>query len=168
MNQSPFYDLFIGAEKFKLHFPLVRDCVGPDWLETGELVRNGSAEAEVEEIEAVPLGGSRYRLAERCSGPFTSLRLYWGDEFLADRSQGNTLNMTKVVVPRTYEHYRWLISGGFKNENPIAKLVHEVDGGWETVAVGILTLTVPTLRALEFQSRMNSAGLLPGFLTLED
>ena len=94
--------------------------------------------------------------------------MYWGDEFFADRSQGNTLNLTKVVVPRTNEHVRWLISGGFKNENLIAQLVHEVGGGWETVAVGILTLTVPALRAHEFHSRMNAAGLLPGLLTLED
>ena len=168
MSPSPFYDQLFGAEKFRLIFPLARDCVGPDWLESGELVRKNGWEPEIEEIEAVSLGGNRYRLAERCLGPFTSLRLYWGDEFFADRSQGNKLNLTKVVVPRTYEHYRWLISAGFKNENPIAELVHEVGGGWETVAVGMLTLTVPALRVQEFHSRMNAAGLLPGLLTLED
>lgn len=167
-NPSPFYDHLIGAEKFSLIFPLSRDLAGPDWSDSGEIIGTDGGETEIEEIEAVSLGDSRYRLAERCLGPFTSLRLYWGDEFFADRSQGNTLNLTKVVVPRTYEHYRWLISGGLKNENPIAELVHEVGGGWETVAVGILTFTVPALRAQEFHSRMNAAGLLPSLMTLED
>jgi len=92
MNTSPFYDLLTDAEKFRLLFPLVRDCVGPDWLDSGELVRSDGGQMEEEEIEAVSLGDSRYRLAERCWGPFTSLRLYWGDEFLADRSDGNMLN----------------------------------------------------------------------------
>lgn len=167
-NPSPFYDLLEGAEKFTLTFPLTRDCVGPDWLESGELVRDKNEGIETEDIEAVSLDGNRFRLAERCLGPFTSLRLYWGDEFIADRSSGNTLNLTRVVVPRTFEHFRWLTSGGFKNENPIAELVHEVGGGWETVAVGILTLTVPASRSQEFQSRLCAAGLLPGLLTLED
>lgn len=167
-NPSPFYDQLEGAEKFTLSFPLTRDCVGPDWLESGELVRSKNEGIETEDIEAVCLGENRYRLAERCLGPFTSLRLYWGDEFLADSSTGNTLILTRVVVPRIYEHYRWLISGGFKNEHPIANLVHEVGGGWETVAVGILTLTVPAARSQEFHSRMNAAGLRSGLLTLED
>jgi len=78
------------------------------------------------------------------------------------------LNLTKVMVPSTYDHCRWLISSKFNNENPIAKLVHEVGGGWETVAVGILTLTVPASRAQEFQFKMNAAGLRPGVLKLED
>jgi hypothetical protein len=165
---SPFYDQLTNAEKFNLVFPLGHDIAGPFWLDSGDLVRLDSSENEAEDIEAVSLGRNRYRLAEQCFGPFSSLRLHWGDEFFAERSQGNTLNLTKVVVPRTYEHYRWLISGGFKNEKPIAELVHEVGGGWETVAVGMLTLTVPAVRAQEFRSRMNAAGLLPGLLTLED
>ena len=165
---SPFYELFEGAEKFTLTFPLTRDCVGPDWLESGELVRSNNEGIETEEIEAVSLGGNRYRLAERCLGPFTSLGLYWGDEFFADCDVGNALNLTKVVVPRTFEHFHWLTSGGFKNENPIAELVHEVGGGWETVAVGILTLTVPASRVQEFHLRMGAAGLQPGLLTLEN
>ena len=168
MNPSPFYDQLTGAEKFSLIFPLDRECAGPGWLESGELVVTLGGEDEAEDIEAVSLGGSRYRLAERCFGPFSSLRLHWGDEFFADLSQENRLNLTKVVVPRPFAHYRFLGSGGFNNTNPIAELVHEVGGGWETVAVGMLTLTVPVLRAQEFQFKMNAAGLLPGVLRLED
>jgi hypothetical protein len=168
MNPSPFYDQLTGAEKFSLIFPLSQDLAGPNWSDSGEVIQTDGSEIETEEIEAVSLGKNRYRLAERCLGPFTCLRLYWGDEFFADHLGENTLKLTKVVVPRTYEHFRWLISGGFKNANPIAELVHEVGGGWETVAVGMLTLTVPALRAQEFHSRMNAAGLLPGLLMLEN
>lgn len=162
-NPSPFYDQLVGAEKFSLIFPLSEDCAGPSWLESGELVHSGDGE-----IEAVSLGGNRYRLAERCLGPFSSLWLHWGDEFFANRSEGNALTMTHLALPRPFEHFRYLTSGGFKNANPIAELEHEVGGGWETVAGGMLTLTVPAWRAQEFQSRMNAAGLLPGALTLAD
>jgi len=168
MNPSPFYDQLTGAEKFSLVFPPDQDGAGPYWSESGELVRADDVETEAEDIEAVSLGSNRYRMAERCAGPFSSLRLHWGDEFFADRSEGNTLNLTKLVVPRPYEHFRFLTSYGFKNANPIAEIVHEVGGGWETVGGGVLTLTVPVLRTQEFQSKMNAAGLLPGVLRLED
>ncbi len=167
-NPSPFYDQLVGAEKFSLIFPLSEDCAGPSWLESGELVHSGDCEIETEDIEAVSLGSSRYRLAERCLGPFSSLRLHWGDEFFADRLDGNSLRISKLVVPRPFEHFRYLTSGGFKNSNPIAEILHEVGGGWEAVAGGMLTLTVPALRTQEFQSRMNAAGLLPGLLSLAD
>jgi len=73
-----------------------------------------------------------------------------------------------LMVPRPYEHFRFLTSSDLKNANPIAEIVHEVGGGWETVAGGVLTLTVPVSRTQEFQSKMNAAGLLPGVLRLED
>ena len=168
MSSSPFYDQLTGAEKFSLVFPPDLDGVGPYWLESGELVRADDVETEAEDIEAVSLGCNRYRMAERCFGPFSSLRLHWGDEFFADRSVGNTLSLTKLVVPRPYEHFRFLTSSGLKNANPIAEIVHEVGGGWETVGGGVLTLTVPILRTQEFQLKMNAAGLLPGVLRLED
>jgi hypothetical protein len=168
MNPSPFYDQLTGAEKFSLVFPPDRSGVGPYWLESGELVCADDVETEAEDIEAVSLGGNRYRLAERCLGPFSSLRLHWGDEFFADRSEGNILSLTKLLVPRPFEHFRFLTSSGFKNANPIAEIVHEVGGGWDAVAGGMLTLTVPALRAQEFQFKMNAAGLLPGVLRLED
>jgi hypothetical protein len=167
-NPSSFYDQLVGAEKFSLIFPLSEDCAGPCWLGSGELVHSVDGETDTEEIEAVSLGRNRYRLTERCLGPFSSLRLHWGDEFFGDRLEGNTLSISKVVVPRPFEHFRFLTSGEFKNANPIAELVHEVGGGWETAAGGMLTLTVPALRVQEFQSRMNSAGLLPGVLRLAD
>ena len=97
-NPSPFYDQLVGAEKFSLLLPLFVDCAGPSWLESGELGHSGDGEIETEDIEAVSLGGNRYRLAERCLGPFSSLRLHWGDEFFADRLDGNKLKLSKLVA----------------------------------------------------------------------
>lgn len=168
INPSPFYDQMTGAEKFSLVFPLDQENVGPYWLESGELVLFDGVATEVEDIEAVSLGSNQYRLSERCLGPFSSLRLHWGDEFFADRSEENTLNLTKLVVPQPFEHFRFLTSGGFKNTNLITEIVHEMGGGWETVAGGMLTLTVPALRVQEFQSKMNAAGLMPSVLRLVD
>ena len=71
-------------------------------------------------------------------------------------------------MPRAFEHYRFVTSSGFTNDGPIATIVHQVGGGWETVASGMLTLTVPILRAGEFRQLMNAAELLPGVLRLED
>ena len=168
ISPSPFYDQLTGAEYFRLVFPLGQDGAGPYWLDSGELVRPNGVEIEAEDIEAVSLGGNRYRLAERCLGPFSSLRLHWGDEFFADWSEGNTLRLTNLVVPRPFKHFRFLTSAGFNNSNHIAVIVHAVGGGWESVACGVLTLTVPTLRAQEFQSNLYADGLLPGVLKLED
>ncbi|MBP8902252.1 MAG: hypothetical protein KBG41_06505 [Thiobacillaceae bacterium] len=36
------------------------------------------------------------------------------------------------------------------NEEPLAVLVHRFDGGWETVAGGMLTLSVPAGVATDF------------------
>lgn len=165
-NPNPFYDQLTGAENFSLLFPADQDGFGPYWLESGELVRFDGVETEAENIEAVSLGSNRYRLAERCLGPFSCLRLQWGDEFFAFRSNKNSLSLTKLVTPRKFEHFRYLTATGFKDTSLIAEIVHEVGGGWETVAGGMLTLTVPALRAQEFQSKLNAAGLLPEELRL--
>ena len=167
-NPSPFYDLLNGAEKFSLVFPPSQEGTGPYWLETGDLVCADGVDAEDEDIKAVPLGEDRYRLAEKSFGPFSSLRLHWGDEFIAERVDGNVLQLSSVVMPRRFEHYRFLTSPGFTSDNPIAMIVHQEDGGWETVAGGMLTLTVPMLRVAEFQQLIKAAELLPGVLRLVD
>ena len=100
-------------------------------------------------------------------GPFSSLRLHWGDEFIAARHDGNKLVLTKLVVPRKFEHFRFLTSAGFKNSSPVAELVHELGGGWETVAIGMLTITVPAARAQEFIAKARAQNLYLG-LGLED
>lgn len=169
-NPSPFYDLLIGADSFSLVFPINQEGTGPHWLETGDLVCADGflAEVEDEDIEAVPLGEDRYRLAEKSFGPFSSLRLHWGDEFIAERVGGNVLQLSRVVMPRKFEHYRFMISSRFASDGPIATIVHQVDGGWETMAGGMLTLTVPMLRVSGFHQLMKAADLLPGVMPLED
>ena len=167
MRLSPFYDDLTGADKFGLIFPLDNEAAGPYWLDSGELNCADGAESEVEDIEAVVLGNDRYRLAEKCMGPFSSLRLHWGDEFIAEHLDGNKLLLTKMVVPRKFEHFRFLTSAGFKNSNPVAELAHKLGGGWETVAIGMLTITVPVLRAQEFIAKVRAANLKIGF-GLED
>jgi hypothetical protein len=82
-SPSPFYEQLNGAEKFSLSFPLGSDLAGPFWTDAGELLRPDGIETEVEDIEAIVLGNDRYRLTEQCMGPFSSLRLHWGDEFIA-------------------------------------------------------------------------------------
>ena len=166
-NSSSFYDQLIGAKKFNLFFPSDQDGSGPFWTQTGELTRTGDTPWEEEEIEAVSLGANRYRLAESCLGPFSSLRLHWGDEFFAEHSSAGKLRLTRVVAPKEFEHFRFLTSAGFANENTIAVIVHELNGGWETVAAGMLTLTVPSSRVQEFHSKMKAVDLLPGVLRLE-
>ena len=163
-----FYDHLLGAEKFSLIFPLSEDRNGLSWLESGKLIQSGDGEIETEDIEAVSLGGNRYRLAERCLGPFSNLRLHWGDEFFAVRTDGSTLTMTHLALPRPFTHFRYFSSGSLKNSKLIEEIVHEVGGGWETVAGGMLTLTVPVLRVQEFKLRMNATGLLRGVLRLVD
>jgi hypothetical protein len=167
-NPSSFYNQLAGAEKFSLVFPPDKDGFGPHWVESGELVRADGVQTEVEDIEAVSLGSNRYRLADRCSGPFSSLRLHWGDEFFADRTDETTLTLTKLAAPQPFEHFRYFTSSGFDNADVMAHIVHAVGGGWETVAGGMVTLTVPATRAQEFQSKLNAAGLQPGPIRLTD
>ena len=78
------------------------------------------------------------------------------------------LVLQKVLTPRKFVSYRFLTSVGFNSENPIAQLLHSLGGGWETVAGGVLTLTVPVEMEEQFNRRMESDGLCPGVITLGD
>jgi hypothetical protein len=53
-----------------------------------------------------------------------------------------------------------MVPRGFNNENPLARLVHSLDGGWESVAGGMLTLTVPTTKAVDFEVAAKLANLI--------
>lgn len=165
-NPSPFYSLFEGATKAVLGFPADDDFIGPFWNELGELdTTRGSGWSE-EKVAVVALGGNRYRLAVCMDGPFSSLRLYWGDEFMAEPAGGNKLTLHSVVVPQRFTHFRFMVSG-FGSQHPLAEQVHAMGGGWELVAQGILTLTVAAEHAAEFEHRMHEQGLAPGVLSLE-
>jgi len=163
---SAFYGLVEEATEAVLLFPADGDSGGPFWNERGELDCVRCKDWDEEDVGIVALGGNRYRLAERLMGPFSGLRLYWGDEFEADQTDDGTLTITSVVVPRRYAHFRFLASK-FNNDHPLAKHLHAMDGGWETVATGMLTLTVPVEHGPEFQRLMCEEGLAPGMITLE-
>lgn len=163
---SAFYGLVEEATKTVLLYPADGDSGGPFWNERGELDLVRGKDWDEEDVGIVPLGGNRYRLAERLMGPFSGLRLYWGDEFTADQADDGTLRLTAIVVPRRYAHFRFLASK-FNSDHPLAKHLHAMGGGWETVATGMLTLTVPAEHGTEFQRLMFEEGLAPGVITLE-
>lgn len=163
---SAFYGLVEEATEAVLLFPADGDSGGPFWNERGELDCVPCKDWDEEDVGIVTLGGNRYRLAERLMGPFSGLRLYWGDEFEADQTDDGTLTITSVVVPRRYAHFRFLASK-FNNHHPLAKHLHAMGGGWETVATGMLTLTVPVEHGPEFKRLMCEEGLAPGMITLE-
>lgn len=165
MEPSPFYDLFEGAEPLMLVFPAC-DCAGPFWDDEGNLVRQPDDEMAGERIEAVRLGPVHYRLACRSDGPFSCLRLYWGDEFYASTAGDGSLTLTRVVVPRPFAHHRFLTSAPFGNDTPAAMLVHELGGGWEAVAGGMLTMSVPAVRSTELLRRLAEEHCAPGALRL--
>lgn len=166
---SNFYSLVEDAVDAVLEFPFDEDSVGgPFWHDDGQLDLKHCKEWDQEDVGVVPLGGDRYRLAERQMGPFSGLRLYWGDEFIANKGEDGTLRLTSVCMPRPYSHFRFSTSGGFNNEHQLAQHLHALGGGWEAVAVGMLTLTVPSANADELQRLMYEEGLAPGFITLDD
>lgn len=59
------------------------------------------------------------------------------------------------------------LHGAFNNEHQLARHLHSLGGGWEAVAGGMLTLTVPAERASELKRLMYVEGLAPGVLPLE-
>ena len=152
---SGFYLLVEKAVDVVLEFPADGDSGGPFWNDAGQLDLVRCKEWDQEEVGVVPLGGNRYRLAERQLGPFSGLRLYWGDEFNADKGEDGTLRLTSVCMPRLDAHFRLLTSGGFSNDHQLAQHLHSLGGGGEAVAGGVLTLTVPAERASHLQRLMD-------------
>jgi len=91
---SGFYLLLEDAANVVLEFPVDDDSGGPFWSDDGQLDLVRCKEWDQEEVGVVPLGGNRYRLAERQMGPFSRRRLYWGDEFNAGKGVDGTLRLT--------------------------------------------------------------------------
>lgn len=154
MNQnsrypSPFYAQFEGASQYRLRYPVDENDLGPYWLELGELIAGAGGQVW-ERIEAVDLGADRYRLACKVNAPFSGLRLNWGDEFLAEVAGRNRLRLLRVATPLAYRHYSLIVPRRLDNEEPLAVLVHRFGGGWEAVAGGMLTLSVPAGVAADF------------------
>jgi len=181
---SPFYAQFEDAQPYLLVYPSSDDEGGPHWSDTGDLIDLEDAEVMQESIQAVPLGKGRYRLAERCDGPFTCLRLNWGDEFEAEETEQGVLELQRVVMPQQYAHLRCSSDADlvperatayamphftagclkFSNKHPIAQLVHELHGGWESLTGGILTFTIPQANLPVFWQEIQARSLTLGSL----
>lgn len=157
-DPSEFYALVAGAADATLDFPVDENTEGPFWSEDGELDLTRCKAREREEVGVVPLGSNRYRLAERQMGPFSVLRLNWGDEFNADRGTDGTLRLTSVCMPKRYTHVHLFVGRGFTGEYEFVRRLHALGGGWELVAGGMLTLTIPRPHAAEFLRVLRAGG----------
>ena len=187
-DPSPFYAQFAEAQPYLLVYPRSDEEGGPHWSDTGDLIAPEDAEVTDESIQAVPLGKGRYRLAERCDGPFSALRLNWGDEFEAEETEPGTLELQRVVMPQQYAHLRCASDADlvpeqataftlpyfttdrikFSNDHPIAQLVHELHGGWESVPGCVLTFTIPQSNLPIFWREMQARDLRLGALELKN
>lgn len=166
-DTPPFYRQFDGAKPFRLTFPLDpgEDSLGsgPYWSADGEVLHRD--ESSFEEIYAVSLVDDRYLLASSYA-PFSQLRLSWGDEFVAKQTGEGELEITKVITPQRYIHYGWLIriASAAEDTAPLVAVAHQLGGGWERIAGGFFTVTVPTDRAAEFASALKAHGWSSHFL----
>ena len=155
---SSFYQALEKAQPYLLKFPIGADGTGPIWSVTGSLLESDNEEIESEPIESVPLGNNLFRLSELCNGPFSCLQLRWVDEFFAETNGRNELTFRGLKMPLSYQHYFLITAGGFSNDDPLSDVIHRFSGGWEVVAVGILTITVPMLQAKPFELEAASLG----------
>lgn len=139
---SPFYDLFLGARERTLIAPVDRHGEGPFWDDDGEVQRFEQGELLESVLAVVDLGAGRYRLAQNpFIGDFT--RLAWGDEFHGHEEASGAVRITRIAVPLRFRHERSLIGGRFLPGNPESDTIHALGGGWETIAGGILCVTLP-------------------------
>jgi hypothetical protein len=154
---SEFYKITVDGSEISLEFPADEQGIGPFWNEDGIIDLSKFEYWDEEIVSIVSLGDNRYRLAVNPS-PFSGIRLYWGDEFIANKIRENTLRITSICTPQPYFHARLMISGTFNNEHQVAHYLHSHNGGWEAMAGGILTLTVPAEHRSEFQRLLDEVG----------
>ena len=139
---SPFYDLLKGAQKYDLEFHVDENDEGPHWDDEGTPITTLTSSSEFVGVLAVSLGNGLYRLAENpVFEPLTTLN--WGDEFQAIEVFSGYLKLTKVVMPMKFRHEHKLISGSLTQGSELSNRIHELEGGWEIVAGGILIVTLP-------------------------
>ncbi len=140
--ESPFYNLLKGAQKYDLEFSVDENFEGPHWNEEGTPITTLTCSSELVSVLAVPLSNGLYRLAENpVFEPLTTLN--WGDEFQAIEVSSGYLKLTKVVMPMRFLHEHKLISEPLTQGSKLSNKIHELEGGWEIVAGGILTVTLP-------------------------
>ena len=163
---SPFYALFDNGVQYELCFPCDEDGGGPYFHADGSIDADRCKEQSCEPVVAVPLGDGRYRLAERCAGPFSGLSINWGDEFVGTEIEAGQILFEQLVLPRRFAHWHLIGSSGFSNTSPFAELLHRFGRGWESIAGGMMTFTAPSDCILEITAEAERLGILPRGLTL--
>jgi hypothetical protein len=150
--KSKFYEQFEKSKSYTLLYPEYKeethpDGDGPYWLPSGELDLENISEWMPEEVDVVELGGNKYQLADKCDLSF--LRLNWGDIFYAEKD-GEELTLQKIEMPMPYKHYT-SIGSGFSNNTKEAELIHRLNGGWKSFALGCLTVSIPSDKVEEYE-----------------
>lgn len=157
---SPFYCLLEPNFKCVLEYPFL------DNLDFSTLDFNGEGEQAQWEIVdelvlLVPLGDGRYRLAEKLEGPFSALPMSWSDEFFAVEDSHGSLRFRRMASPQKFAHLRLTIAEPFVGDGLASDLIHLHGGGWETVAGGMLTVTVPIEKQQMLIDALSEAKVLP-------
>lgn len=153
---SPFYALFIGAQNLRLRYPVDSNGDGPWLLPDGSPDSTKHSDFEKDEVEAVDLGGQRYRIASAPPTWLSGFRLRWGDLIRADRD-GDLLSLIRLELPREFVHYDLDAVGGRSPGVRASELVHRFGGGWET-RLGVSSLAVPTERSGDFEEELTRLG----------
>jgi len=147
-HEHCFYKLLAGAEEFMVSFPCTSDGEGPFWDMDGSLINLPNGYRECSRLLMVALGNDMYRIA---ANPFLEAptTLNWGDEVFARVGYENTLELTKIKTNQRFRHTIWLMQ--IDSEHPLSKKIHEFGGGWECVAGGIVTISIPNENWEEFE-----------------
>ena len=148
-----FYELMNDAELYLVSFPCNSDGEGPFWNGHGALEKFPNGYQEHSELMMVHLGNDTYRLAVNpiFQPPST---LHWGDEFFARQDQSNSLEITHVKTNQRFKHTSILMH--INSDHPMSKKIHELGGGWECVAVGISTISIPQENWKQFREQFES------------
>ena len=165
-HPSPFYALIENGAQYELSFPCDEDGCGPHLFADGSIDAGRCTERSTEPVRATAIGNDCYRLTERCAGPLSGLGIDWGDEFLASAIAGRQLVFEKLVLPRRFVHWHIIGSAGFTNSHPFADLLHRFGGGWESIAGGMMTFTVPVEQAQALMEEARRRDILPRGLSL--
>lgn len=153
---SKFYGLLLGAQEFRLQYPVDSTSHGP-WLQPdGSPAPRRHLRIDTAEVEAVHVGYQRFRLASAPPTWFGGFQLRWGDLFRADRER-DELTFIRLELPREFVHYDLDRIGARGPGVRVVAMVHEFGGGWETQA-GVSSLAVPTERSSEFEDELTRLG----------
>ena len=155
-----FYKQFLGANRYLIAYPS-NDYDLPDWDEDGNLIEHEETEWATGTIEAVYLGGNRYRLAQKLDAPFSDWKLEWGEEFLAESGpeSNNSLILRQVVMPGKYVHEvtSCVVDPGIWRTSKESALIHELNGGWE-YALAVLKVSIPVENYQAYRERLALIG----------